>query len=356
MPIAIDNETARSLLEELIDEAEYCLSIHSVEASILGSVEDVIRSATGAYRQALVGTCIVKLLAPHADLTLPSVEHGEFAYSGRTIDEAVVMPIFRRRRIPVSASSAYLSTLRRGKRFLDLDVVGTRDRNTYLAANAFVGWLQSASPEAAKGATLALLAGFLRLREERQIALIHIKRISAGQVEDLVTGLLQRQSGGAFPMMVVVATLEALNEAFNHHWEIEAQGINSADVSSGAIGDVTVRLEGEIIFAIEVTERQVDADRVRSAMIEKVMPANVTDYLYLVTVEPTAEAKSLAQAYFGQGYDVGFLPIEQWSRYCLSMTAKSRAVFVTRLREAFNRDHTPAAHKVAWNDVAALIV
>lgn len=358
MSIALDTKIAKDLLVEVIEEAERVSPITAdvLDSSVLEMIAAIFLSSTAAYRQALVGTCLVKLLSEEADLTLPSIEFGEFAYSGRTVDESVVMPVFAERRLPVSSSSAYLSTLRRGKRFVDDDVVGIRDRSSYLVVNSFVRWLQAASSVVARVALIALIQNFLVMREARRIDLIDLRRLSHRQLIGLVEGLLSTPSGGLLPMLIVVSALNALDEAFGYGWTIESQGINVADASSSSVGDITVKSGEIILFGIEVTERRVDADRVRTAMTQKAMPASVTNYHYFVTVSPSDSALEIAERYFGQGYDVGFFDISQWCSNTLGLTSQAREVFARHLRESIGREEVSASLKVAWNAVASRLV
>lgn len=350
MAVSIDLNTARQLLVELIAEAEA-----SPEAVIENGVDldadiaAVMASNTGAFRQALVGSGLVRLLAPHADLKLPSTEHGDLAYSGRTIDESVVMPELGSRRIPSSQSSAYLSTLRRGKRFVDDDAVGVRDRATYAAANRIIQAFQDADDEEARALLVGLLRGFLGLRERSRIDLISVQRLSLTQLTSLTKDLLNFASGGRFPVFITQAALDALNEVYGLDWTIHSQGINEADSAAGRPGDVTVSKGGSILFAIEITERSVDENRVRNAMNEKVMPAGVTDYLYFITSSPTDDARAVAQTYFGQGHDVNFIDIATWTAAMLSLSSACRQRYSTRLRDLICADDCPVALKVAWN-------
>lgn len=356
MAVAVDLVAARALMSGSLDDAEArerqgeCLQ---VDAGIANSIDAILASATGAYRQALVGTLLVKILAPTADLASPSVEHGDFSYSGRAIDESVVMPLFTERRIPVSQSSAYLSVLRRGKRFIDADTTGVRDRVTYTELNRVVAWLQDSDQNEARRTLAALLQGFLRLRDARSIALIEVRKLSLLQLADLTRKLLAVPSGGRIPMMLTLAALKALDGSLDLRWAIEAQGINAADSSSGSVGDITVRKDEKVLFGIEVTERTVDATRIRNAMNEKVMPAGLTDYLYFVTTGPSEDALAVSHTYFGQGHDVNFIAIADWVPAVLSLTYDCRAQFTRFLHAAFSDDTVPTGLKVAWNNTVA---
>lgn len=164
-------------------------------------------------------------------------------------------------------------------------------------------------------------------------------------------GLIAIPSGGRFPMYLVEAALVGIRGRFNLGWEIEVQGINVADAPGGAGGDVTVRENGVIAFAAEVTEREVSSERVVATFQTKIAPNAIADYLFLITDGVAEQARIQARSYFAQGHEVNFIQIKDWIHQTLvTVGAAGRDAFFTALMARLADEETPKAMKTAWND------
>ncbi len=185
-----------------------------------------------------------------------------------------------------------------------------------------------------------------------------IHRIALEQYDTLVTGLLDTPSGGRFPVLLVVATLQALTDFLEADWEIECQGINVADTAAGVGGDITVKKDQRIVLAVEVTERPVDRSRIVATFNEKIAPHGIEDYLFFVK-RTNLDEKAMVQArqYFVQGHEVNFLEIGPWIRMVLAaIGTRGRDLFNRKQIELLDDPEVPRAMKVAWNDrIAALV-
>lgn len=103
---------------------------------------------------------------------------------------------------------------------------------------------------------------------------------------------------------------------------------------------------------MEVTERQIDRDRVAYVFDTKIAPNGLDDYLFFYTArEPTPEARETARQYFVQGHDINLIQIRDWIITILTTIApRCRRIFTERLRELLAGDGVPAALIVAWNE------
>jgi hypothetical protein len=89
---------------------------------------------------------------------------------------------------------------------------------------------------------------------------------------------------------------------------VEVQGINVADKASGAGGDVTVRRDGQVVMAFEITERAIDENRVRRTYADKISPQALSDYVFVFhQAPPTPAAEAVARKLFAQGHDLQLL-------------------------------------------------
>jgi len=200
--------------------------------------------------------------------------------SGRSLDEGVVNPFLRSKGIPCTRGP-YLSVFRRQVRFDPSTRPKMRDtgREALLALLDYV------------------LYRFVILREEQTVELVRLERVSLRQYHQLIERLMARQSKGIFPQVIVASMVEAIVERFRLDWEVRFQEINVSDRAAGVEGDITVldRTSGETVFVVEVTERDVDASRVRSTFQEKLSPASVREYIFAVNLG-RVQPKAIEQA------------------------------------------------------------
>jgi hypothetical protein len=145
---------------------------------------------------------------------------------------------------------------------------------------------------------------------------------------------------------------ETIKQFFNLDWEIEWQGINVADAASGAGGDIIIMHQGNILLAIEVTERSVDRARVVSTFNTKIAPAGIEDYLFLVgATETSEEARNQARKYFAQGHDINFIQVCDWLIMLLATLGKAgRNIFNSSLMNLLDGPDVPKTVKIAWNE------
>src|SRR5690606_26294262 len=256
----IDYDRARDLLEAQFSLAEEDfrdgISI-GVPQDLESSVQTLFTSKTQAYREALVGCCLARLLDDQIDITKPYVNQGDHAYNERTLDERVVNPFLHEHEIPCS-KSPFLSALRRNVDFTPDTAKGLRDKVAFEAMLSFIAALKAASDAEALAYLRFLLGAFVRLRDQSKIALSRINRVSIEQYAELIQAMLGTQSGGRLPVLLAVATFEAIKRTYDLPWRIEFQGINVADSQNDAGGDITVFREGAVVLSVEVTERAID--------------------------------------------------------------------------------------------------
>ena len=350
----MDYEAAANRLRSAFDRAHEDLLAESAppcDGELKACLDAVFEPRiTQAFREALLGCVLARLDDLGNDARMPYVQHGEGAYSGRSLDERVVNPYLIEQRVPAS-KGPFLSVFRRSVGFNEDTGRGVRDRDAFAR---FLDVVQriNASDETELEQILVLLAyRFLVLREVTTIRLSKLRRISHEQYEKLIHNLLETPSGGRFPMFLVEAVFCAIQEAFDLDWEIVTQGINVADGPTGATGDIEIRSQGRTVLAAEVTERVVDKHRVRTTFETKIAVAEVHDYLFLVTASPKADAKIQARQYFSQGHEVNFADIETYIlATLLSVGVTGRAAFNQVLTSRIDAADVPAALKVAWNE------
>jgi hypothetical protein len=312
----------------------------------------VFASKTQAYREVLLGCVLMRIVDRSVDIRLPYVDQGEHAFSGRSLDEQVVNPFLHEKGIP-SSKGPYLSVFRRQVKFDGATRAGLKDKQGY---DAFLKLIEIVENENGRRSLVAildyLLYRFVLLREEAQIEVIQLERISLSQYKNLIAGLLARPSGGFFPVIVVVGMIETIVHCFSLRWEVQFQDINVSDRASGVAGDITIKEQGNVLMTIEVTERPVDVPRVRATFKDKIAPRSLSEYVFLVHMERVGdEARHQAERYFAQGFDVNFVDIRDWLVNTLvTVGAKGRRLFQQRVVCHLSGDRVHKALKVAWNE------
>jgi len=351
----IDYEVARNTLQEVFSDVQGAhVEGRGLQApKALGEPYDLLfESRTQAYREVLLGCILARLQQPKVNVRFPYVQQGEFAYNGRTLDEKVGNPFLHREKIP-SSKGPFLSVFRRSVTFTEDTRSGLRDQKGFDAMLEVLRSVETTGEKRLREILRYHLYRFILLREESQIDVIRPRRVSLPQCEEMISSMISTASGGRFPVFLVVATFIAIRERFGLRWDVRVQGINVADSASGAGGDVTVVEDGQIVLAVEVTERCVDKSRVVATFDTTVAPSGIEDYLFVVKDRgDVAEAMKQARQYFSQGYEVNFVEMKQWICAVLAVLgAKGRARFVDKLVEYISGEDVPAGLKQAWNDI-----
>jgi hypothetical protein len=350
----VNNEQALGILDEVFGLAEQ--SFREGETPALAeepakAIARLFKSETQAYREALIGCAIAHIVDPKIDVRLPATELGIDAFSGRSLADKVVTPFMRSREVPVS-TSPYLSSLRGGARF---EPGGEpriqRDQHGFLALCKAVDYLRGLDETGALHFLHHLLWRFVELRESGTIALRRIAKPNLSQLAVLISGLMELRSGGRIPSFLAIALFQTISECHKLGWEIDFQGINVADKFTGAVGDITVRKDGEVVLGVEITERTVEKDRVALVFKQKVSPGNVRDYLFISTAQPADEAVNVARNYTAVGHEMNFVQLKDWLLNNLATLGPDcRTLFQNKLADLVGSLETPAELKVAWND------
>ena len=90
----------------------------------------------------------------------------------------------------------------------------------YDALLGYIGVLEKATEIDAKNLVICLWVRFLELRNRSQIPLSQISRLSLDQYGKLLQELLQVQSGGLLPALLVVAMLRTIKTCDCLKWDV----------------------------------------------------------------------------------------------------------------------------------------
>lgn len=350
----VDVSTAKALLSEAfaLAESDYRDDAPvSIPSAIVAATERLFLSETQAYRDALPSCAIARIIDPEIDIRLPATEYGENAFSGRSLADKVVTPFLRDRSVPTSASP-FLSAVRGGARFIKGGEPRIqRDKDGFAALVEIVDYLHELDALKARNYLRYLLRRFIVLRESHNITLKRISKPNLEQLKRLIEGMLTVKSGGRIPALLATAMFQTISDCHALGWEVEFQGINVADKASGAVGDVTIRKDGALVLGVEVTERSIDQARVTLTFNQKVSPSGLTDYLFITTAKPEADALAAARRYTSVGHEMNFVQLAGWLVHNLATVGPvCRSLFQAKMIDLLGTQGVPAEIRVAWND------
>ena len=349
----IDYNAASCLLEDIFQETvtNFPEEAQSVLNRLHNTLDTIFDSNTQSYREVLLGCALVHIMHPNVNIRLPYVKQGPNAFNGRTFDQEVVNQFLVSKQIPCS-KGPYLATFRRNVKFDESTREGLRDKTGYDAMLEILGEIEDSQEDNGKAILMCLIQKFIELREKSDIQLVSVVRLSVEQYRYFLDTLLHNQSGGLITMLVTEAIFHTINVQYGCGWDIARQGINAADGATGAAGDVTIFKNGEVVKAIEVTERPIGQTRVITTFNPKIATSDVKDYLFIYTSAPPDDgAYAAAKAYFAQGYDINFIKLGNFAiSTFIAGNANSRAIFMNKMLELLRQVDIPAAVKTAWND------
>ena len=319
--------------------------------------EAVFRSKTQSYREVLLGCAVARYLDPAVNIRHPYIKQGADAFNGRSLDEETINPFLRTKQIPCSRGP-YLATFRRNVRLDASARDGLRDQAGYDAMLAIMEAIETPRGHTVKDVVLCLLHEFIKLRDQADIRLVSVEKLSIEQTRYFLDTFLHNPSGGMIPMLVSRALFEAVNEFYRCGWSIDCQGVNSADGATGTPGDLTIRRGEEIVKAIEVTERPIGVTRVETTFHTKIATNAVRDYLFIYTsAVPDEGVYDVAKIYFAQGYDVNFIKLTNLAAAVFAAgDASMRRMFMDRMLGLLRQGDVPAAVKTAWNDALQAVL
>ena len=352
--MSVDYQKARDLLFALYQQVSEGVStdVKKIIEDNAEALETIFRSKTQSYREVLLGCALINLIEPDVNIRLPYINHGEGAFNGRSLDEYAVNPFLQEQLFPCS-KGPYLAAFRRSVKLLPETAEGLRDKVGYAAMMDLLAVIDACdTKEKSKAFIMCLLHHFIILRNASTIPLARIGRFSIEQYEQLLLELLQYQSGGLLPVLITVAFFQMLSEHYSLHWDVFYQGINVADSAAGAEGDVTIKVNGTTILAIEITERPLDQRRIVSTFNTKIILNDVKEYLFIYThTVPDESAQQAARNLFSRGYEINFVNIvEMIKNNFLVLPASAREVFTNKLMILLESRDVAAAIKIKWND------
>lgn len=248
-------------------DAEWCTVLADADPTSDPEIDGLVNSKVTSIRYALITQVVGKIADPRRSLLyLQSGDGNPGAWNARSFCDKVIVPWVSDNQNVIGASSEpYASNpLRRVCISQDMsDVRNVREWNRLVAL--FETW-DGASPDKLYTLYRRCLAAIARRLADQSFEYSIPLRISAGRTRALLEAFLSDQSSGFRPMVITAALMQVLGEGFSLFDRIDSQGVNEADVATGAPGDVMCYAEdGTLILAVEVKDRRLTLADVRSS-------------------------------------------------------------------------------------------
>jgi len=161
------------------------------------------------------------------------------------------------------------------------------------------------------------------------------------------------RSGGEAPLVVVAALLRVFADATDLFDRVTRQGINEADVSSSAPGDVLCFREDQSqpVLTVEVKDRSLTLLEL-NATIQKAREARVTEILFAAKAPVPSEQLEIdnrIRQEWGQGTSIYHVDISDFIRVVLPLLgSEARVDFLREIGADFDQNAVQPAIRTSW--------
>jgi len=268
------------------------------DSTIRERIDYVCRCTSNRAGARLLMACLLgKLDKPNVDPRKPYTEiGGTDSFSGRTYDERYLTKFINDNRLPVNQTTAFLTpTLRNIDHALttDRELVG-RPRDLY---NKTLELLEDVALQRVAADVLFVEAVrvLMLLRDEKQTRMASLLRslertegalpLSSEGIVTLVSQHLACKNSSRLPVLTVAAAYEAAGAQLSESM-LPLNSHNAADLQTGSLGDVEIRLMGDnfVVTAYEMKMKRVTQDDIDAAVTKIARaPNKIHNYLFVTT-------------------------------------------------------------------------
>ena len=355
-----DREKAKRLLARLWDEV-----IHKdqaiidptpeVDEHIRSHVRDLMSSETVSFLYCLPTQLLGKLTDPKLDaLCLQRGDNTPSQWDARSFATKVIVPWVRdHENVLGNSPDPYVSNPLRQPRILP-DPTSVRS-NTLPYWRALHAVLNSVEERNDPAYTLAVFGEVLfaihdRLKRQ-QFEYPILPRISMEQTRYLVRKLLAVSREGEHAMSLTTALLRVLGRRFGLWNDVLRQTSTTSDRAAGMVGDIECRNNGQLVYAVEVKERQVTLADVRS-FENKLIKNNVIEALINAPATKASEGELIEnriRLMWSRGINLYWLSIEELVSVTMSLAGEEgRLEFVSEIGKQLDEYARPASRFAWW--------
>jgi len=339
------------ILKNIQKHAEKSLTASLLDGIAASEIIDyVCRCTSNRSGVRLIMACLLaKLDKPHVDPRKPYTEIGsDDCFSGRSYDEQYLTAFIHANRLPVNATTAFLTpTLRNINQPLttDRELVG-RPRELYNNALKILEdvALQRIPSDVVLTEIVRVLINIRNEQDARMDSLLKSIKHGEGSLplssEDIVTLVKQHlacKHASRLPVLVVAAAYQAAGKKLAEQIR-PLHGHNAADLQTGALGDIELCLVGEnkTVTAYEMKMKQVTRDDIDHA-VSKIARAScqVDNYLFVTTDRIDPIVAEYAASFYEKtsGTEVAIIDCIDFIRHFLHLFHRIRTDYLNAYQE-----------------------
>jgi hypothetical protein len=347
-----ERETAKKILERLWD-----LVVNDDKLVTTSDVLDLIDSNQTSLRFCLPTQLLGKLADPSLDaMCLQRGDRLDGQWDPRSFATHVIVPWNRRNQNVLGRSAdPYVSNPLRRPR-VDHGLAQMADREQWENLCSLLRAVEEAAdPQYTEQILVQVLAAVRdRLRNltfEYNVPL----RISLNQVELIISRFLEEGSGGDRGLAVVAGLFDAFREYLGIYKEVRRGAINAADAATDSVGDLEcIGPTGDIILAVEVKERQINAADVQAA-VAKARKFSVRELFFCshgVIASEVSDVDELFGRVWASGTNLYNVTILDFLHSTLPLLGESGIRgFVSLVGSQLDRFSTQPRHRQAWKNL-----
>ena len=231
-------------------------------------IDRLVNSKVLSIRYAVLTQMMGKIAEEHRSLLSLQMGDGKMpgAWDARSFSSAVVVPwVADNHGVLGTSPDPYVNNPLRRPR-LDAGTEQLRYRAEWDALVAFLAPLDTASRNELEAAFMRCLASVARRLLSQAFRYKIPVRVSLPQMFHVLEVFVAEPSGGLRPLAVTAAMMAVLGRAFSIFASVSSQGLNEADSSTGAPGDVMCLADdGSLVLAVEVKDRALTLADVRGS-------------------------------------------------------------------------------------------
>ena len=349
----MNNAEARKWLDEAWDQV-----LESGTGEPNSEIDRLVNSKVLSIRYAILTQMLGKIA--NEDRSLLSLQLGDEespgAWDARSFCSAVIVPwVADNHDVLGKSPDPYVNNPLRRPR-LDKVIRRLRDRPEWDALVAFLAPLDTADRSELKAAFVCCLKSAARRLEAQSFGYQIPIRVSLPQMLRVLEAFLAEASGGLRPLVVTAAMMDVLGRAFSLFASVSSQGLNEADSSTGAPGDVMCLDDScNMVLAIEVKDRALTLADVRSstqkARASKDPLSNLLFAAPSVRDDERDEIRENMETAWASGLNISQIDIVDLANAAFSLLSEKWRPKL--LREIGNELDSRAdhAHRRAWHDL-----
>ncbi len=243
---------------------------------------------------------------------------------------------------------------------LDEDTNNLRHKSEWDSLVEYLSPLDTASPKELENSFISCLESASRRLSAQTFSYLIPIRVSMSQTIGVLEKFLAENSGGFRPLVVSTAIMAIIGRSFSLYTTVTSQGLNQADTSSGAPGDIMCFDDNEnMILAVEVKDRSLTLADVRTTELKVRASKHSLNNLIFATpdikvAERNGIEKNIETAW-ASGLNMNQISIINLTKVVLALLSEDwRPKLLHEIGSELDSraDHK---HRIAWRDLLTSI-